>query len=127
LDTREKILDLTTALAISENWRRNGVHWKLVAGYFDVLTPDHVRDLQSHRNPLMAAVLDPPDALLPAQARAELAASLRVIDYVLLLGGSEHLEAAIQELQPIEIVHDETADRRRRQALIEHVHRRNKA
>jgi hypothetical protein len=126
LDTREKIVDLTTAAALSEDWRSRGVAWKLVIGYFDVLTPDHIRDLQSQPGPLMAAVLDPPDALLPARARAELAASLRVIDYVLLLG-AERPESAIQKLHPPEVVHAETADQRRSQALIEHVHRRQKA
>ena len=129
LDTREKIIDIPNVLAISENWHKTGVRWKLVTGYFDVLTPDHVRSLQASAKggPLIAAVLDQPDSLLPQRARAELAAALRVIDYVLLLQDTEHLEGVIQKLQPPELIRAEKSDQRRSQALIEHVHQRQKA
>jgi len=100
----------------------------MVTGYFDVLTADHVRAMQalSDGSPLMATVLDPPDPLLPSGARAELAASLRMIDYVLLLDGAA-LEHAIRELQPDEVIRAETDDRRRSATLIEHVQRRQKS
>jgi len=88
LDTRGKIIDIAAATGIAAAWRSQGVRWKLLTGYFDVLTPDHVRGLPEG-GPLMAAVLDPPDPLLPTRARAELAAALRMVDYVLLLGGAE--------------------------------------
>ena len=100
----------------------------MIAAHFDVLTPDHVRRLRdlSGKRPLMVAVLDPPDPLLPSRARAELAASLGIVDYVLLLNGAG-LDRAIEQIQPSEVIHDEMDDRRRSQALIEHVHRRHRA
>lgn len=90
-----------------------------------MLTPDHVRELEGG-GPLMAVVLDPPDPLLPTRTRAELAASLRVVDYVLLLGDAS-LERAIAELRPDEVIRAETADLGRSQTLIEHVQRRHRA
>jgi hypothetical protein len=76
--------------------------------------------------PLMAAVLDPPNALLPGRARAELAASLRVVDYV-LLPGAGGLDQALAELRPDEVIRSEAAHQRRTKELMEHVHRRNRA
>ena len=89
MDTREKIIDLAKAAGIAAGLRRRGERVILVAGYFDVLTADHVRRFRelADGRPLMAAVLDPPEALLGAQARAELAAGLSMIDYVFLLDG----------------------------------------
>jgi glycerol-3-phosphate cytidylyltransferase-like family protein len=125
LDTREKIIDLAAATGIAAGWRGRGVRWKFLAGYFDVLTPAHVRGLPVG-GALMAAVLDPPDPLLPARARAELAASLRMVDYVVLLEGAL-LDQALEQLQPDEVIRAEIADLRRAQTLIEHVHRRHRA
>ena len=73
----------------------------------------------------MAMVLDPPDALLGARARAELAAGLSVIDYVFPLDGA-NFEQAVEQIQPGEVVREEIADRRRSKGLIEHVHRRQR-
>ena len=101
---------------------------KLVAGYFDVLTPDLVRRLRSLSDGarLLAVIVDPPKPLLPAQARAELAAALSMIDYVLSPQG-ESLEKAIEEIRPNEVVREDLADGKRSQALIEHVHQRQKS
>jgi hypothetical protein len=127
MDTREKIIDLAQAADISAGLRRRGERVKLVCGYFDVLTPDHVRRFRelADGQPIMAAVLDAPDALLGARARAELAASLSMIDYVFLLDGAD-FEQAVETIQPGEVVREEMADRRRSRALIEHVHRRQR-
>jgi len=125
LDTRAKIVDLARAGTIAAGWRTKGTRWKLVSGYFDVLTADLVRAMPDG-SPLVAAVLDPPDPLLPVGARAELAASLRMVDYVLLLQGAA-LEDALAELRPDEVIRAEIGDRRRSAALIEHVHRRQKS
>jgi hypothetical protein len=128
MDTREKIIGLAKAAGIAAGLRRQGAPVKLVTGYFDVLTPGHIqrfRELAGGQT-LMAAVLDPPDPLLGARARAELAASLSMIDYVLLLDCAS-LDRALGEIQAGEVVREEDADRRRSKALIEHVHRRQKA
>jgi hypothetical protein len=127
MDTRAKIIDLASATAIATSLQGQGARLKLVAGYFDVLTPDHVRRLRALSNGerIIAVVLDPPDPLLPPRARAELAASLSMIDYVLLLHGAS-LEQALEQIRPHEVVREEVADGQRSQALIEHVHRRQR-
>ena len=124
MDTRMKIIDLATAARL----RGPGARLKLVAGYFDVLTPDLVRRLRSLSDGarLIAVVLDPPKPLLPPQARAELAAALSMIDYV-LLPQAESLEKAIEQIRPDEVVRDDMADGKRSQALIEHVHQRQQS
>ena len=123
MDTRAKIIDLASAARL----RRPGVRLKLIAGYFDVLTPDLVSRLRSLADGglLMAVVVDPPNPLLPARARAELAAALSVIDYVLLLP-DVGLEKVLQEIRPDEVVREDMADGKRSQALIEHVHQRQR-
>ena len=127
MDTREKIIDLAKAAEIAAGLHRQGARVKLVAGYFDVLTPDHVRRFRdlADGQPLLAVVLDRPDALLGARARAELAAGLSMIDYVCLLAGSDW-EQALEKIQPDEVVREEIADERRSRALIEHVQRRQR-
>ena len=122
MDTRAKIVNLAQAEMIAGGWRSRGVQWQLVSGYFDVLTADLVRAMPN-KSPVMAVVLDPPDPLLRSGARTELAASLSMVDYVLLLDGAA-LEQAIAALQPDKVVREEVADRQRSAALIEHVHRR---
>ena len=123
MDTRAKIIDLASAARL----RRPGVRLKVVTGYFDVLTPDLVRRLRSLSDGgrLIAVVLDPPNPLLPSHARAELAAALSMIDYVLLLP-DVGLERALEEIRPDEVVREDTADGKRLQALIEHVHQRQR-
>jgi hypothetical protein len=123
MDTRGKIIDLASAARL----RRPGVRVKVVTGYFDVLTPDLVRRLQSLSDGgwLIAVVLDPPDQLLPSRARAELAASLSMIDYVISLPDTG-LEKALEEIRPDEVVREDMADGKRSQALIEHVHQRQR-
>jgi bifunctional ADP-heptose synthase (sugar kinase/adenylyltransferase) len=128
MDTREKIVDLVRAVEIAAGLRRECVGVTMVAAYFDVLTSDHVRRMEALANgrPLMLAVLDPVHPLLPARARAELAAALSVIDYVLLLDGTD-LTRALEQIQPADVIRQEVADSERSQALIEHVHRRQRA
>ena len=127
MDTREKIIDLARAADIAAGLRRQGKRVKLVAGYFDVLTADHVRRFRelADGRPIIAVVLDPPDALLGARARAELAAGLSMIDYVFLLDGADY-EQAVAKIQPDEVVREEIADQQRARSLIEHVHRRQR-
>ncbi|MEJ5367471.1 MAG: hypothetical protein WHT08_04070 [Bryobacteraceae bacterium] len=58
-----------------------------VAGPFDPLLAAHARQLEQLKGSapaLVAYVTDPPDPLLPAQARAELVAALRCVDLVVL-------------------------------------------
>jgi glycerol-3-phosphate cytidylyltransferase-like family protein len=115
LDTRTKIVPAETALA-----RRNGR--PVVAVYFDPMVASHtrrLRELAEKHGPLTVCVCDPPDPLLPAQARAELAASCRDVENVVI--GNEilfHVGFYIDE---------RTADLVRRDELIRHVFSRQNA
>ncbi len=123
MDTREKIVDLAHAASIAAALRSRGARVRLFAAHFDVLTPELVRRLRAlpGKGTLIAAVLDPVRPLLPARARAELAAALSMIDYVLLPTPSG-LDRVIAEIQPDEVIRDD----RDSQALIEYVHRRQR-
>jgi bifunctional ADP-heptose synthase (sugar kinase/adenylyltransferase) len=121
LDTRTKIIDIDRAAQLAGPV-------KLVAGYFDVLTPDHAVRLGELKDGaiLVAMVLDPPSPLLSSNARAELAAALSAVDYVVPINGAS-LEAAVERIRPAQVVREEDADLRRARNLIEHVLRRQQA
>jgi glycerol-3-phosphate cytidylyltransferase-like family protein len=100
----------------------------VVKGYFDLLRAEHARSLDAIRSrtgaaTLLAVVLPLDHSLLPLAARAELAAALRMVDYV-LPGDCEDLNRLVSSLGPAETVSLEDADMRRARQLIEHVHRR---
>jgi hypothetical protein len=117
MDTRNKILTLDAALRLPRGTLT------LVTSSFDALRTTHVRDLATLPRPVLAVVLPLADELLPQPARAEMAAALRVIDYV-VIAGNQDLDALIKALLPRELVRMETGDAARIQQLIEHVHRR---
>ncbi|MBZ5582515.1 MAG: hypothetical protein LAQ30_10000 [Acidobacteriia bacterium] len=120
MDTRSKILTLAAA-------RQLPARLAIAAGYFDVLRAEHARELSAikeHAAPLLVVVLPLEDGLLGQRARAELAAALRVVDYV-VAAGNRDLEPLIDCLQPIRCARLECADARRRRELIEHVRRRH--
>ena len=100
---------------------------RLATGTFDVLRTDHARELAAARDgqpsALLVAVLPLENALLPQQARAELVAALRMVDYVVAAGVRE-LDGLIDALRPAQIVRLEAADVSRTKQLIEHVHGR---
>ena len=127
MDTREKIVDASRAAALVAALRSNGSALKVVTGYFDVLIAEHsrrLREVADGADILFAVVLDPPEPVLGARARAELVAALGVVDYVVPSG-----EAAAQALLSLftanEIVREESADLLRARRLTEHVQRRN--
>jgi bifunctional ADP-heptose synthase (sugar kinase/adenylyltransferase) len=125
MDTRTKILSLAAA-------RRLRVpQLAVVAGYFDLPRAAHVRDLEAIRKhtragTLLAVVLPWDEAFLSQRARAEMAAALRVIDYVVAIDNGE-FEALLSALHPEDVVRLEAADAGRNRELIEHVHRRHSA
>ncbi len=119
MDTRSKILSLGAA-------RRLAPPLAVVCGYFDVLRAEHVRELTEAKQgaaALLAIVLPLDDALLEQGARAELAAGLRVVDYVVAANDRE-LEQLLESLQPARFARLDCADARRRRELIEHVRRK---
>jgi bifunctional ADP-heptose synthase (sugar kinase/adenylyltransferase) len=123
VDTRTKILSLEQTLALRL------AAPMLVTGYFDCLRAAHVCELESLRQragsrALVAAVLPWPEAFLSQQARAEMVAALRMVDYVVAIEASD-VAALIDAVAPSEIVRLEAGDARRNRELIEHVHRRH--
>ena len=123
VDTRTKILT-PPALASLDPPRP----LLLAVGRFDILRLEAVRDLAAARQrtgagSLMVALRPFEGELVPLAARAEMAAALRVVDYV-LLAGNEDLESLAASLQPIDIIDMEEADAHRARQLIEHVHSR---
>ncbi|HLW76885.1 MAG TPA: hypothetical protein VKS01_07860 [Bryobacteraceae bacterium] len=79
MDTRRKILDADRAAEIVQSGAT------VVVGYFDPLIAWHARWLAMFKKPdrpLIVLVADPDRPILPAAARAELVASLRVVDHV---------------------------------------------
>ena len=90
----------------------------VVSGYFDPLLAAHARRLEqlaAQVGPLVVAVLDPDNPLLPLRARAELVAALRCVKTV--VAGS--VPAATR------VIRLEEEDEKRRRDLIGHVRRRH--
>ena len=122
MDTRTKILPASDAASLDP--RRPLV---LATGRFEILRLETVEELRRARErnsaKSLAVVIGPLDGeLAPAAARAEMAAALRVVDYV-FVAGEEAFHALVASLQPIEIIHLEEAEQRRTGQLIEHVQR----
>jgi hypothetical protein len=126
VDTRTKILT-PAALAALDPPRP-----LLVAtGRFDILRVQAVRDLAAAREragarSLLVVIRPLADELAPLEARAEMAAALRVIDYVFVAPNGDWT-SPVASLQPIEIMSLEEADAERKRQLIEHVHSRQKS
>ena len=119
MDTRTKIV---TAAAAPPGCT-------VVTGYFDVILAQDARDLAEIRagaagRKLLAVVLPLDGELLPERARAELAAGLRVVDYVVVKTGQPDLREFLEELRPAEIVRLEERQAERSRRLKEHVRER---
>jgi hypothetical protein len=113
MDTRNKIIDAGQAARIAADGATT------VSGYFDPLIAAHAERLASLKtvdSKLLVLIATPPNAILPAAARAELVAGLRAVDYVAELAGG---------LIPHIRLEQEDAERYR--ALLHHVHSRQKA
>jgi hypothetical protein len=112
MDTRKKIISAGHAAQIAESGAT------VVSGYFDPLMASHAErlgQLKPAGKKLLVLIATPSDAILPAGARAELVAGLRTVDYVAEL--TDGLTAHI---------HLEQEDDERYQALLQHVHARQK-
>jgi len=71
----------------------------IVSGYFDPLLALHVQRLEAlatELGPLTVVLLDPPDAILPTDARAAVVAGLGCVETVLLSDGRPAPEARLQ-------------------------------
>jgi hypothetical protein len=113
LDTRTKIIDAAQAARIAQAGAT------VVSGYFDPMIASHAERLTALKRegtPLLVLVATPPDAILPALARAQLVAGLSVVDYVCdaPAGVTPHIH--------LEHEHAELLAK-----LIDHVHARQRA
>jgi hypothetical protein len=113
MDTRNKIVTAAEAVCIAARAAT------VVSGYFDPLLASHAARLKEIKRggvPLIVAITSSPDSILPARARAELVAGLRVVDYV-----TESLDGLVPHVRL------EEEDAARLDKLIEHVHSRQQA
>lgn len=121
MDTRGKILPPDQFIAVVRD------PFVAVSGYFDVLQPSTIRDLQGavrDGEKLLAIVLDPPSpSVLSSAARTELAASLRVIDYVVHL--PDDPSPFILGIEPIRYIRQEERHLGSTGRLIGHVWERH--
>lgn len=108
MDTRKKIVSLSEV--------SGRVFDRFVVGYFDPVVAAHVTRLEALGGPVTVSLLDPPDAILPARARAELVAALGSVETV-IIG-----DARAQARQVIDLT---GADLETRQALIERIRHRS--
>jgi hypothetical protein len=113
VDTRTKIVSTDEAVRASQGGAL------IVSGYFDPMTAAHAERLEALKQSnqrLLVLIATPDDPILPARARAELIAALRIVDHV-----AEYTEEIVPHVRL------EQEDRERRERLIEHVHARQQA
>jgi bifunctional ADP-heptose synthase (sugar kinase/adenylyltransferase) len=112
MDTRGKIIDTAEA----ERMAASGA--TVVSGYFDPMIASHAERLEQLKpvgQKLLVLIATPANAILPAAARAELVAGLRAVDYVAELADGLTAQIRLEE-----------EDDERYQALLRHVHARQK-
>ena len=108
MDTRKKIITGVDAARLAAQGAT------LVSGYFDPLLASHAARLSElKRGTLIVAIENPARPILDARARAEMVASLKMVDYV--VESTDGLAPAVRL---------EQEDERRREQLIAHVHLR---
>ena len=100
----------------------------MVTGTFDVMLAEDARELDEIRAQgagagLCVVVLPLAGELLAQRARAELAAALRMVDYV-VIADDPAPDAMLAALKPARIVHLEGVHALRKRQLTEHVHSR---
>jgi hypothetical protein len=70
----------------------------MISGYFDPLLALHVERLEAlatEMGPLTIILLDPPDAILPAEARAAVVAGLGCVEAVVIGDGAQPPEGRL--------------------------------
>ena len=120
MDTRSKILTPAAARLLP-------LPLAVATGYFDILRAGFGGALLAARveaaeAAMVAVVLPLADGAQDPRARAELAAGLRMVDYV-VIAGEEDPRALIDSLGPVATVHLEETEARRTRELREQVGR----
>jgi hypothetical protein len=123
-DTRGKIVTLDQARALA----REQPPAIAFITHLEVLGVSHIRKLQdlAARAPgkLFMILTDPDSPLVPLAARAEVAAGLRMVDYV--IPSPDGAGPALAAIHAALTVHDEEEDRERTRLLVEHVRNRSR-
>jgi hypothetical protein len=122
LDTRNKIMAWGDARTLLE-----AAGAPLVTGHFDPLTAAHARrlaELAKTNGPLFVLITDPPDAILPPGARAELVASLACVRCI-VLPPPEGADEILSTFPAARLLREEAADLDRRASVTRHVHARH--
>ncbi|MEO8660949.1 MAG: hypothetical protein ABI693_20935 [Bryobacteraceae bacterium] len=92
MDTRQKIQPAAAVAAATSAALSRGRQCHLVVGFFDPLLAANARRIREFRagaHLLVALVDSPTTPLLPAEARANVVAGLRSVDYVVIGGENE--------------------------------------
>ena len=129
-DTRHKIITIDQARELAAT---PGDRPTAFVSHLEVLRAAHVRKLEEiaagKRGKLFVILTDPPTnreaPLVPLESRAEIAAALRVVDYVIPAPHGSY--PALAAVQAGTIIQDEEEDRERTRLLIEHVRSRAEA
>ena len=123
-DTRAKIVTLDQARALA----RSGAPHIAFVTHLEVLRAGHVLKLEqlaaTTPGKLFLILTDPESPLVPLDARAEVAAGLQVVDYV--VPSPDGAGPALAAIEPGFTVLDEEEDRGRTRQLIEHVRSRSR-
>jgi glycerol-3-phosphate cytidylyltransferase-like family protein len=126
LDTRHKILTLQQARSMFGQHAPELPPSLAFVTHMEVLRPGHIRKLEelaaTRPGKLFVILTDPVSPLVPLDARAEVTAALRVVDYV--IPSPDGPGPALAAIQPVMTVHDEEEDRGRTRLLVEHVRSR---
>lgn len=113
------MLDTRTKIVPAEGLQALLAGRPLIAAYFDPMVASHtrrLRELAGELGPLAVCICEPADPLLPAQARAELAAACRDVELVVI--GEESLALAS------DVIDERPGDNERRASLMQHVRNR---
>lgn len=124
IDTRHKIVTPAHAVETALDLRRRGTPVTVVTGLFDVLQSEPVGRIAALAGAgvLMVLVAEDPAAVVPLAARAELAAALRGVDYVVPTANAPALAA---QLHAARVVDYSQEDRAARAELIANVRRKH--
>ncbi|HCC55901.1 MAG TPA: hypothetical protein DEQ47_01315 [Solibacterales bacterium] len=124
IDTRRKIVTPAYAVETALDLRRRGTPVTAAIGLFDVLQGEPVSRTSglAGAGVLMVLVVDDADAIVPLAARAELAAALRGVDYVVPIADAPALIALMHPARVVDYTQD---DRAARAKLIANVRRKH--
>src|SRR5579864_9376713 len=124
-DTRGKIITVHQARELARQLAEPPVAF---VTHMEVLCAGHLRKLDElaarKQGRLFVILTDSGSPLTPLDARAEVTAALRVVDYV--IPSPDGAAAALAAIGPGETVHDEEEDRERTRLLIEDVRSRSR-